>query len=272
MIAQGIILTVIFSVILISGEGKQSYFSIYFPVFTEVLAYSIATILNFRISTEYKNNQLMRWAWIFLGLNTLVSSGRILVEMPLWNLVWEGYYNSFSQVFLHQGIILVANSFLLLGLSFIGIAFKQSGLGFGIGRRGYIEVLLILILTIALLATVSDSYPIGLIILSISAMSSVVVHKMALQMGGGRLAVALRLLTLYTLMRATFVLIEHSIGLNDLERRQNIDWLMAIDLVVWRFIPWVVALAAAYRASLLVHTHQELERRQKVNAMATTSL
>jgi hypothetical protein len=270
MIVQAVILSVIYSSILISGAEKLNSISIYFPAAMEILTYFIASVLYFGISSEYKNNKLMRLAWVFLGMNVLISMGRSVVELPFWNSVWEGYYSSGQQWWVHQVVILIANSFLLLGLSVMGLAFKKSGLGFVIGLRGYIEIALILILTIVLLSTVNDPFPIGLIILSIAAMASVVLHKMALQMGGGKLAVALRLLTLYTLMRATFVLIEHSIGLNDLERRQNIDILMVIDLIVWRFVPWVAALAAAYRAELTVHAQTELKRQRNLES-ATVS-
>lgn len=258
LIVQTIVLIVVFSNILIKGTGKLDNFAVYFPAIMEILIYFLAGVLNFRISAEYKNNRLMRWAWIFLGLNAFVSTSRAVVQLPIWNLVSAGYYNSAFEEQIHQIIILTANLFLLLGLSVMWLGFRETNLGFTIGRRGYIEIAFIIILTTALLLTVNDPFPIGLVILSAASIVSVILHKIALQMGGGKLALALGVLTLYALMRAIFVLIEHSLGLNDVVRRQNIDLMMAIDLIVWRFIAWIAALAAAYRAELTVHATREL--------------
>jgi len=113
--------------------------------------------------------------------------------------------------------------------------------------------------------------PLGLVLLSVAAAASVVLHGMAMQMGGGKLAVALRCLTLYTLMRATLVLLEALLSLTSWERRQTHDLIMFLDLLCWRTVPWILALAAAYRAELTVHASKELERQRAAREVLATA-
>ena len=257
---QSVALLLIYSQI-VTTDGKQNTFSLYFSNLCEVSVYFLAALINFRISSEYKTNQLMRLAWIFLGLNALISVGRAFIGLPFWDHFIEGFITSRFNDNIHKVIIAFANGFLLMGLSAMWLSFKKSDLGFEIGTRGYVEIACILLLTFVLFFRIKvDPYSSGLVILSAASIASVILHKMALQMGGGKLAICLRILTLYTLMRAVFVLIETLLGLGDIERRQQIDWIMAVDLVVWKLVPWIAAIAASYRAEMIVHSRIELEK------------
>ncbi|HKX32419.1 MAG TPA: hypothetical protein VJ302_32330, partial [Blastocatellia bacterium] len=141
-------------------------------------------------------------------------------------------------------------------------------------------IAVILMLTLALLLTrqgLSEGaspylisrllQPFGLVLLSMAAVASVVLRRMAVQMNGGKLAVVLRCLTFYTMLRVTLVLLEAGLSLSSPERRQTHDLVMSLDLLCWRMVPWILALAAAYRVELTVHANKELERQKNTIAM-----
>lgn len=236
-------------------DDREAYF---FAAVSSV-GYILAFLLNLEIASEYKDNKLMRWSWYLIAANAGISVGREAVVSPLFNSIWSGYFNSDFAESHHGTIILIANSCLALGLLGMWRGYQKTGLGFGVKTVDYIEIALIAALTVGLLVTVERS-PVGLIILSCAAAVSVVLYRMAAQMGGGKLALAIRCLTVYTLLRATLVLIESVTGLIDLERRQSHDLIISVDILIWRTVPWVAALAAAYRAELKVHASEELKK------------
>jgi hypothetical protein len=101
------------------------------------------------------------------------------------------------------------------------VAYHQVGLGFAVKRQDYLAIGVVLAMAVALmlsregLSQAHSPYAIsrwlqlaGLILLSLSAAASFVLSRVAMQMGGGKLAVALRFLTFYTLLRGVLVLIQ----------------------------------------------------------------
>jgi hypothetical protein len=256
--------------------GRGAHLSVIeasFQSAASILAFTLALALNVEIAGEYRQTPWLRWAWLFLGANAGLSILREVVESPLFNLVWDGYTDGPLQG-LHQHLVIVpANSFLVLGLVGMWWAYRRVGLGFVNKGYDYAQIAGILFVLLALLfsrqgLTQADSpylvgrvlQHVGLVLLATAAAASVVLHRMAVQMGGGKLALALQCLTLYTALRATLVLAEALLFLRMPEWRQTNGLLHFFDTLCWQTVPWLAALAAAYRAELTVHAQKELQR------------
>lgn len=242
-------------------------------------AYTLAFALNKEIAAEYKDAKWLRVAWLALAANAGVSVIRIVIESSLLNLIWEGYKNGPVYGMLQHLAIVPANAFLLLGLLAMGWAYHRVGLGFKIEKRDYVAIGMIFVLIVSLLLfreglTEAQSpylmsrylQLIGLILLSLCAAASLVLHRMALQMDGGKLAVVLRFLTLYTLLRGVLVLIQalRRLDIPELNQLDSVHYLV-FDLG-WQAVPWIAALAAAYRIELTVLAAEELRQKRAEKA------
>src|SRR5262249_40175718 len=185
------------------------------------LAYGLALALNLGVAAEYRQTRWLRVAWLALACNAGVSIIRIVVESSLFNLIRPGYAHGPLWGLLQHLAIVPANAFLLFGLLAMWWAYHEVGLGFAVEKRDYAAIAVILGLLVALMVFregLSEAHSpyavsrwlqlIGLALLSFSAAASLATHRVAMQMGGGKLAVALRFLTLYTLLRAALVLLQ----------------------------------------------------------------
>jgi hypothetical protein len=240
------------------------------------LAYLCAVALNMEIAAEYRKTPWLRVAWIALAVNAGISILRMLNESPLNNLIFEDYrFSDFYGLMQHIAIV-PANAFLLFGLLAMWWAYHQVGLGFKIERRDWAAIIGILLLICAIfwfregLTEAFSPYEIsrylqlaGLVLLLFSAAASLVLHRMAIQMGGGKLATALNFLTLYTLLRGVLVLAGAG------RRIAAPEWgvlepshLQFIIEIGWQTVPWIALLAAAHRAELTVHAAKELEQQR----------
>lgn len=235
------------------------------------IAYALALLLNLRIAGEYKNAPWLRLAWMALAGNAGFSVLRILAESQLFNLLVEGYTRSSLHGLLQHLAIVPANAFLFLGLLAMWQGYHRVGLGFTIERRDYAAIVLIMGLMVALLAfreglsEARSSYLIarhlqqgGLVLLSLCAATSVVLHRVAIQMGGGKLAVTLRFLAFYTLLRAVLVLIQAWFRLAAPEMNHPLSTSALYLDLCWQATPWLATLAAAYRAELTTHAARQL--------------
>jgi hypothetical protein len=83
-----------------------------------------------------------------------------------------------------------------------------------------------------------------------------------MQMGGGKLAVALRFLTLYTLLRGALVLLQAGQRMSLTEGQQVSDSYSVFMNLCWQAVPWIATLAAAYRVEMTVHAARELEQQR----------
>ncbi len=237
--------------------GREIHFNVIEGTFqsaASILAFALALALNVEIAGEYRQTPWLRWAWLFLGANAGLSMLREVVQ--------------------NQHLVIVpANSFLVLGLLGMWWAYRQVGLGFVTKGYDYAQIAGIVCVLLALLfsrrgLTQAESpylvgrvlQHVGLLLLATAAAASVVLHRMALQMGGGKLARALRCLTLYAALRATLVLAEALLFLHMPEWRQTNGLLHFLDTFCWQTVPWLAALAGAYRADLTVHAQKELQR------------
>lgn len=243
------------------------------------LSYGLALALNLEIAKEHRQTQWLRFAWLALASNAAVSIIRIVVESSLFNLIWPDYTRDPLWGLLQHLTIAPANAFLLFGLLAMWWAYHQVGLGFAIEKRDYAAIAGILILLVALmvfregLSQARSPYPasrwlqlIGLALLTCSAAASLATHRMAMQMGGGKLAVALRFLTLYTLLRGVLVLIQAGQRMTLMDGQQGSDSYSLFIQLCWQVVPWIAALAAAYRAEITVHAARELEQQRATKA------
>ncbi len=249
------------------------------------LAYGMALALNLEIAAEHRQTRWLRVAWLALAANAGVSIIRIIVESTLLNMIWPGYTRSPLWGLLQHVTIVPANAFLVFGLLAMWWAYHQVGLGFAVMKRDYAAIAGILAMLIALmvfregLSEARSPYEvsrwlqlIGLALLSFSAAASLATHRMAMQMGGGKLAIALRFLTFYTLLRGVLVLLQAGLRVSSLESQLNsIPYSLFLTLC-WQAVPWIAALAAAYRAEMTVHAARELEQQRAAKAILASGL
>jgi hypothetical protein len=243
------------------------------------LGYVAALLLNLEIAKEHRQTRWLHAAWLALAANAGVSVIRMTVESSLLNLAWPGYTRTPLWGLLQHLAIVPANLFLLLGLLAMWWAYQQVGLGFTVEKRDYavltgiLAMMMLLIFYREGLSEARSPYAAGrwlqiggLILLSLCAAASFVLHRQTTQMGGGKLAVALRFLTFYALLRGALVLIqaEYRVGLLD-GRAANKLYPILFDLG-WQAVPWIAALAAAYRVELTAHAAKELQQYRTARA------
>ena len=242
-------------------------------------AYLLAFLLNLEIAAEYRQVRLLRVAWLALAANAGFSVVRIVIESSLLNLVWERYKPGPVFGLLQHLAIVPANTCLLLGLLAMGWAYHRTGLGFRIEKRDYAAIAGVLGLIIALIyfrAGLSQAQSpntigrglqlIGLVLLSLSAAASFVLHRQALQMGGGKLALALRWLTFYTLLRGVLVLAQAGYRTTLLDGQASTELQSLLFEPWWLMVPWLALLAAAHRSELTIHAARQLAQQRAARA------
>jgi hypothetical protein len=248
------------------------------------LAYGLALSLNLEIAAEHRQTRWLRFAWLALAGNAAVSIVRIVVESSLFNLIWPDYTRGPLWGLLQHLTIAPANAFLISGLLAMLWAYHQVGLGFALERRDYAAIAGILGLIVALvvfregLSEARSPYPlsrwlqlVGLALLSFSAAAGLATHRVAMQMGGGKLAVALRFLTLYTLLRGALVLVQAGQRMSLMDGQQASVSYSIFIVLCWQAVPWIAALAAAYRAEMTVHAARELEQQRAAKAVLASA-
>lgn len=237
------------------------------------VALGLACAINLEIAEEYRNARWLRLAWLALAANAGISVLRMIAESPLWQLSWPEYTLPIRGLLQHLAIV-PANFALLLGMAAMCWAYHQVGLGFEIERRdwlmmGGVAALLIALMTVREGLTEAQS-PIvtsrylqlsGLILLALATAVSIVLQRMAMGMGGGRLAAALRVLTLYALLRSALVLLGALHPERFISPTGNILRGYFFELG-WQAVLWLPALAAAYRAELTHHAARELAQQR----------
>ena len=238
-----------------------------------MLAYAVAFSLNLEIAAEYKHAGWLRVAWLALAANAGISFFRPVFESRILDLISPGSWERplFGLV-LHL-LIIPANCFLLFGVLAMWFAYHRVGLGFKIERRDYVAMAGVLVLMLGLLAyrenlTEAQSpyvtsrvlQPIGLVLLSVCSAVSLVLYRLAVQMGGGQLARALRWLTIYALLRGVLVLVR-ALKLAFLPEAGSLVDRYILE-IGWQVVPWIVTLAAACRVELTVRAARELEQRR----------
>ncbi len=249
-----------------------------------ILSFAIALVMNLVIAREYQKTPLLRLAWLALAANAGISVIRMILEGPWLGLLWLEYDRSLRGLCQHLAIV-PANLALLTGVVAMCIAYHRVGLGFEIERRDYILMAAIAAVLIALLTfregltEARSAYPAGrylqqsgLILLAVISAFSVLLQRMASQMGGGKLAKVLMLITLYALSRSTIVLVGAIAPLLRPEARIFISSFVELS---WLTVVWLPALAAAYRIQMAADAVREinhLERRRVAGQVAPVSV
>ncbi|HEX5082259.1 MAG TPA: hypothetical protein VFY40_09440 [Blastocatellia bacterium] len=249
-----------------------------------VIAYGMALALNLEIATEHRQTQWLRFAWMALAGNAAISIVRMVVESSLFNLIWPGYTDGPLWGLLQHLAIAPANAFMLFGLVAMWWAYNQVGLGFAVEKRDYAAIAAVLGLLVGLLVFregLSQAHSpyavsrwlqlIGFALLAFSAAASLATHRMAMQMGGGKLAVALRFLSLYALLRGALVFVQAGQRMTLMDGQQPSGPYSVFMELCWQSVPWIAALAAAYRAEMTVHAARELEHQRATKAILASA-
>ena len=255
-----------------SGVRLRTVYAV-IRVLAGMFAYGCAFALNLEVANEYRQAFKLRLAWLALAANAGIFIFRPLVETRFWDLFVPGYMGGPLHGLLQHLLIVPGNVCILIGVLAMWSAYHEVELGFRIERRDYLMMAGVIAMVLAMLVyrenlTEAQSPYLasrilqlaGLVLLAICSAMGLVLYRLAVQMGGGRLAVALRLLTIYVLLRGVLVL------LRALKLEYFPEWAGWPDRflfeVGWQIVPWVAALAAACRAELTVKAARELEQRR----------
>jgi hypothetical protein len=241
------------------------------------LAYLLALKLNLEIAAEYRNVRWLRLAWWMLAANAGLSLLRPIVNQGISPFVGVLMPGGLSGLLNHL-LVVPANTALLVGVLAMWWAYHKVGLGIKIKARDYGLMLgfLGLMLTIAWLreglTEARSVYPlattlqlIGLVIISIVTALSVVLHRLAQDMGGSQLEASLRWLITYLWLRNVLVLAD-VLPLFLSPDGVSFRWLGYFRALFWLVVPWLLALAAAHRAELTAHAARELQQRRAAQA------
>ncbi len=229
-----------------------------------VLALAIAARLCLVIAKEHRNAKWLQIAWWAFAVNAALSVFRMMAENPVSSAIWPAYTSQLRGLWQHVAIV-PGNLALLIGVIAICHAYHKVGLGFEIERRDFVLMAIIAAVLSGLmvfregLTEANSPYEvsrylqnIGLVCLAIVSAVSVVLHRMAMQMGGGRLALVLRLLTFYSLLRSVLVLVG---------ALRPVGIMASIFLTLsWQVLQWLPALAASYRAEMTFEAGRDLQR------------
>lgn len=208
-----------------------------------VVAYLIGLVSCWRVAGTYPNGSFMRLGWLAMGGNCILSVFRHLALNPLF---W-GVLRPLDRVYLlSQAFQLPALLLVLSGMLSIWWGVYRLGLGFRLRWLDCAGVVLAAAIVgwtfrhslslanskvgiAAVLQTVSLS-----LLISIGGVG-LLLHGLAMQMGGGRLAVVMRCFAVYALTRAVLTLSQGN------RESYAIAWWMCFYAV-----PWIFAFGASY--------------------------
>ncbi|HZS06056.1 MAG TPA: hypothetical protein VFD58_14550 [Blastocatellia bacterium] len=244
------------------------------------LAFSIALVLSLEVAAEYRQARWARLAWLMLAANAALSLLKRSIGSPLFDFMMEGYRTSPLRGLLDNLLVVPANLCLLAGLLAMWWGFHRLGLGFRIKRRDYAAMagVAALFLTLLLyresLSQGQSPYlisrvmqPLGLGLLAVISAFGLVLHRYAVRMGDGRLAIVMRWLMVYVLLRGVLVLVRSFFSPKLpllLDSPPGLEeW--AFD-VLWQVVQWAAAMAAACCAHLTVSAAAQLEQLRSARA------
>jgi len=239
-----------------------------------ILAFGAALLLSLEVAAEFRQARWSHLAWTMLAANAAISLVKRSAGSPLLDFAVQGYRISPLRGLLDNLLVVPANLCLLIGLLAMWWGYQRLGLGFRIEWRdraamaGVAALFVMLLLFRGSLSQGQSPYlisrvlqPLGLGLLAVSSAFGVVLHRYAVRMGDGKLALVMRWLMFYVLLRGVLVLarsffspklpllLDSPLGLE--------DW--AFD-VLWQVVQWTAAMAAAYCAQLPVSAAEQLEQ------------
>ena len=234
-------------------------------------AYTVALMVCWRIADEYREAKWMRLAWLLLTLNAGLSLLRPFARpLPFWGQPVDLYHTPPEYALLLHYILVPANFCLLLGLLVIWWAYHEIGLGFRLCRRDAVAIAGLLGIMLAIfvfsdLLTEAKAYYRATRVLQIVAQvqmfliaaASLLLHRLSIQMGKGRLAIVLRWMTVYAMWRLGMVL---TVSLARHLFPHQLQLITDLAEFGWQLAPWLFALAVAYRAELTDWAAERLAR------------
>ena len=238
--------------------------------FRGVIGYSVAFILCLSVAFEHRSDSWFRIAWLAFAVNAAASIVRHAADTALWDLVSPGYSSGVEIAIIRQTAIVIGLGALLAGVLSIVWAFHRMGIGLSPKRWDIASIAGIF----AVLATIfyfreglaefhkssqlaQDLQQLGLILLAASAACSILVYRLARQMSGGRLALTMLSVVIYTVLRCILVCVSLFPTLDATVQPAKIP----LDLAV----PWLFALAAAYRSGIASHGAAQIPKSSPVS-------
>jgi len=236
--------------------------------FFSALAYLLALALCLQISNEYEKRSWMRLGWLALGAMAAISAARYLFDNSLPHRFWPELATP-PVLGVTREVFLVAEFLCLLaGVVAIWMAFHALGLGLRLLKRDQLLMLVTLVMMGVLiyerdsLSEHQSNSPLAVglqlashIILVLAAVCSVPLHRLCVQMGGGRMAHFMRMITAYALLRSGAIFV----GMIVLGNGGG-GWLGLAATLAWRSTPWVFALAAVVRYGMVAAVEREAAR------------
>jgi hypothetical protein len=256
------------------GSPQTSIVSAAVMLVFSLLAYTIGFALNLRVAAEYRSSPWMFTAWICFAGNCALSIVRSILESHSLTWIWPDYVRSPFYEILHQTPIAPANVFLLCGLMSLWIALRSLGLRPSLSAVDWASIALVIALLIGILvfrrnldgvrspyifARITERA--GLFVLTACAVVSVVLRRLAADMGGGYLARTFQFITAYTVLRAALVFAGAYY-----KTPASAIWFYLVCNAAWNTVPWLAASAAVSGAYLSVDAAFELEQRRAVRA------
>jgi hypothetical protein len=239
-----------------------------------VMAFGIALLLSLEVAAEYRQARWAHLAWLMLAANAALSLLKRSAGSPLFDFLSEGYRTSPLRGLLDNLLVVPANLCLLAGLLAMWWGFRQLGMGFKIELRdraamaGVAALFLMLLVFRGSLSQGQSPYlasrvlqPLGLGLLAVISAFGVVLHRYAVRMGDGKLAMVMRWLMFYVLLRGVLVLVRSFFSPRLpllLDSPPGLEeW--AFD-VLWQVVHWSAAMAAACCAQLPVSAAEQLKQ------------
>jgi hypothetical protein len=216
------------------------------------LGFVLTVAFCLKIAREYPRKTTLRAAWLLLAGFALVSMARHLIDAALFESV--PYIHAYRHL-----AVLVSLLCLLAGMSAMAWAFWKTGLGFSITRLDTAAVAAIFgILTVILVMHehLSEAhFPLSAsrylqiasqVVIAAAAAVSVVLHRFSMEMGGGKLAITMRMISAHIAIRVLLVLSSVMFGAF-IAAHPAADFLsqLCFDAAVWIF-----AIGARYRAQM----------------------
>jgi hypothetical protein len=235
-----------------------------------VAGYSVAFIICASVAGEHRKDSWFRVAWIAFAVNAAASVVRHAADTALWNLVWPGYYDGVAIAIIRQSAIVVGLGALLAGVIAIVWAFHRMGIGLSPKRWdvAFIAGIFAVLATIFYFreglaefhrpsAVARVLQQLGLSLLAAGAACSILVYRLARQMSGGRLALTMLSVVIYTVLRCILVCVSLFPAVGRFVQPVTIP----LDLAV----PWMFALAAVYRSGIASHAAAQIPKSSPVS-------
>ncbi len=250
-----------------------------------VLAFGIMFVLSLEVAAEYRQSRWAQLAWWLLAANAALSLLKKIAGSLLIDFLVHDYRSNPLRGLLENALIVPANLCLLLALIAMWWALHRLGLGFKIERRDYLSMAGVALVFLALLLIREDLsqgrspyllsrvlQPFGLALLGICSAFSVLLHRYAVQMGDGTLAVVMRWLMIYVVWRGVLVLGRGLLSPNlpvALDAPSELEqW--TYD-ALWEVVHWAAAMATVYRAQLTASAAEQLKRLRATKAAMATA-